>query len=282
MALLITSALAVGFDYAGETLALRLQTAALDLTTTVPAVTGARVLLADSTHDLIQVLQAALNATPSLPGGTTFAVTLSPLTGLVSIACSGDTFKMVGLASSTIGAVLGWTSAAAPAAASFTAQIQPRYLCLLASRESAGWSQKTPMAAAETAGGVSYGTRSGVVRWEDTIAFGFIPSDPGYVASLAVIGTPWEPAPASLGTLGTHTGAWSVSDCLAVALGQTCALARGNFQAIVSSSSERYDLVAIAGSDLAAPRVAYQFGPVWPAYRRWTVTLIRQSTGTRA
>lgn len=280
MGLAITSALAVGFDYAGESATVVLNSGGT-LTVTIPAVTSARVLLADSTHDLLQVLQTALN---TAAGSAIFAVSLSATTGKVTIAATGDTFKWVAVQSTTIGAILGFTASIAAFTASATADIQPRYLCLFASRESGGWSLKTPMAAAETAGGVSYGTTSGVVRWEDTFTFGFIPSDTTQVSVLSAVVTPWEPAAASLGSLGSHTGAWGVSDSLAVALGKTCALARGNYAAMCTSTTERYDLVAISGGDLTAPKVSYQFGPVWSAYKRWQVTLIRQSTptGTRA
>lgn len=282
MALAITSALAVGFDYAGETLTVGLSSGTT-YTATLAAVTSARVLLADSTHDVLQVLQTALNAMPSLPGGVSFAVVLSATTGLVTITCTGDTFKITAFGSSTIGPVLGFGNISLLTASS-TATYQPRYLCFFASRESGGWSQKTPMAAAETAGGVSYGTTSSVTRWEDTFTFGFIPSDTTQVSALSAVVTPWEPAVTNLASLGSHTGAWGVSDSLAVALGKTCALARGNYVAMCTSTTERYDLVAISGGDLTAPKVSYQFGPVWSAYKRWTVAMIRQSapTGTRA
>lgn len=276
---LLRTALAIGFDYAGETLGVVLSSGG-SLSPAVPAVTGARVLLADSTHDLLQVLQTALNAAAS---PATFAVTLSAATGKVTITCTGDTFKWVGVASTAIGKALGFTSALTPFAASFTADEQPHYLALFVSRQSAGWAPKTPISASETAAGVSYGVTSGIVRYEDELTFEFVPSDPTSRTTVDSLGTPWEPAAASLSTLGTHSGAWGVLDCLAVALGQTCALARGNFQAIVSSTTERYDLVSIPAADLTAPRAPYQIAG-WEAYRRLTLGLIRQSTptGTRA
>lgn len=281
MALAITNALAVSFDYAGETLTVGLSSGTT-YTATLAAVTSARVLLADSTHDVLQVLQTALNAMPSLPGGVSFAVALSATTGLVTITCTGDTFKITALGSSVIGPVLGFGNISLLTASS-TATYQPRYLCFFASRESAGWSPKTPMAAAETVGGVSYGTTSATTRWEDELTFAFVPSDPTFATLVGSVATPWEPAAASLASLGSHTGAWGVSDSLAVALGKTCALARGNYRSLCTSTSERYDLVAISGADLAAPKAPYQV-PGWEAYRRWTVTMIRQSTptGTRA
>lgn len=277
---LIRSALAIGFDYPGETLALVLQSGG-SIAPVVPAVTGARVLLADGTHDLLQVLSLALNA--AAPGGVIFSVSLSAATGLVTISCSGDSYKWVGAASSTIGAALGFTSALTLFATTFTAPEQPKYLMLFVSRMSAGWSPKTPIAAATTAGGVSYGVTSGTVRWEDEFAFDFVPSDPTSKSTVGSAATPFEPSTTDLASLGSHAAPWSVSDCLAVALGKTCALARGNFQAIVSSTTERYDLVSVSPADLAAPRAPYQVQG-WEAYRKLTLGLVRQSTptGTRA
>lgn len=276
----IRSALAIGFDYAGETLSVNLGSGGT-YTATLPAVTGARVMLATNAHDLLQVLQTSLNAMPSLPVGVSFAVTMSPTTGKVSIACTGDTFKITSIDASTVGQRLGWTASAPTLAAAHTAEEQPQYLVLAPSRASPGWSPKTPMATAETAGGQNYGTTSGVTRWEDELVFDFLPADPSARDLVASLATPWEPAAAFLTSLGSHVAPWSVSDCLAVALGQSCALARGNFQALCSSSSERYDIVSIAGADLAAPRSAYQV-PGWEAYRRWTVGLIRSGTAKRA
>jgi hypothetical protein len=275
MAMQITSAIAVSFDYAGESLAFDLSGGSY--TATVPAVTNARVLLAPSASELAAVLVAAL----STASGATFSASMGT-DGRWTIAVAGDTWKCNAIHTSTVGAILGWTASASTLAANHTAERQPKYLMLFAARSSSGWTQRTPISAAETIGGVSYGVTSGIVRWEDAVTFDFIPSDPTQVSTRGEITTPWEPDAASLSTLGAHATPWSVSDCLAVALGRTCALTK-SFATIIASTSERYDLCAIAGTDLGAPRAAYQF-PVWPVYRRWQVSLVRQSTptGTRA
>ena len=62
-----------------------------------------RVNLATSATDAIRVLQAALNAAPSLPGGVSFAVALDGDTGLVTITCTGATAKLPDLYNSVIG-----------------------------------------------------------------------------------------------------------------------------------------------------------------------------------
>lgn len=158
------------------------------------------------------------------------------------------------------------------------------HLATFVERVSADWQQRTAVASAETAGGVGYGVTSGITRWQDELTFGFIPRDPTFGTSLGVSQTPWEPDAAYLTALGTvDARAYSVSDLLAGALGKTCAFAAGNFQALRTSTGERYHLVTIPGRECGAPRLA-RLRAGWDAYRRWTTALIRQSTptGTRA
>lgn len=158
------------------------------------------------------------------------------------------------------------------------------HLATFVERVSADWQQRTAVASAETAGGVGYGVTSGITRWQDELTFGFIPRDPTFGTSLGVSQTPWEPDAAYLTALGTvDARAYSVSDLLAGALGKTCAFAAGNFQALRTSTTERYHLVTIPGRECGAPRLA-RLRAGWDAYRRWTTALIRQSTptGTRA
>ena len=158
------------------------------------------------------------------------------------------------------------------------------HLATFAERVSADWQQRTAVASAETAGGVGYGVTSGITRWQDELTCGFIPRDPTFGTSLGVSQTPWEPDAAYLTALGTvGARAYSVSDLLSTAMGKTCAFAAGNFQALRTSTGERYHLVTIPGRECGAPRLA-RLRAGWDAYRRWTTALIRQSTptGTRA
>lgn len=158
------------------------------------------------------------------------------------------------------------------------------HLATFVERVSADWQQRTAVASAETAGGVGYGVTSGITRWQDELTFGFIPRDPTFGTSLGVAQTPWEPDAAYLTALGTvGARAYSVSDLLSTAMGKTCAFAAGNFQALRTSTGERYHLVTIPGRECGAPRLA-RLRAGWDAYRRWTTALIRQSTptGTRA
>lgn len=159
------------------------------------------------------------------------------------------------------------------------------HLALLRERISSDWSPRTAMAGGTAVDGVGYGVSSGVTTCDDELRFGWIPRDPTFRATLTLDQTPWEPEPDYLTVLGTPAGRlYSLSDLVvAEAHGRTLAFARGNFQALRTSTTERYDLVSLPIEDCARPRLARSRAG-WDAYRTWTTRMIRQSTptGTRA
>lgn len=280
-----TCALAQAFTHTAEAVDLRLtfSSGTSPVETTVPSGTY-RMCLAPSASDLIRVVQSRLNTALSGAGRTeTVTVSLSAA-GVFSLSVSPSAaFSALIIPSDSLRARLGFT--AAPASGSpTTADVPVWHLATFIERVSADWSQRTSVATAETESGAGYGVTSGITTWRDEVVFGFVPRDPTYRASLAVPQTAWEPAPAYLTTLGTvDAREFSVSDLLATGIGKTHAYAAGNFQALLSSTTERYHLVTIPGRECGAPRLA-RLREGWDAYRRWTVGLIRQSTptGTRA
>lgn len=235
-----------------------------------------RTGLAPAASDFARVWLGVLNAAMVSAGRAGVFSLMWGADGRYTLSCT-EAFTLAASAGSQ---ALGWT-AGASVGTSTTADYSPMHVLLLGERRSGMWGQITPIAAGETLGGVGYGVTSGVTRWEDEFDFGFVTRDASITGEYV---TPWEPAEASLGSLGAAHLPWSISDTLAVALGQTCALARGRFQAIRASTSVRYDLVTIPGKEIASPRVRYQLPP-WEKFLRWQVRLIRQSgtpTGTRA
>lgn len=274
----ITHALAVDFDHTGEALTLNIQADGTARIVTVAAVSDARVLLADSAHDLLQLLQAALNAaSPSLPGGVSFAVTMSSV-GKVVITCTGTSFKLPDLASKPIGATLGFTSGVLVFAKSATAQNAPKYLALFISKTGSLWTPAWGARFGQTADGRSQGWRSDVLAWENTaLTFGWIPLDPSTASSLGAPQTPAHPSAADLSTLGAHATPWSVSDFLVVSGGKTLAFAEGNFQTLRTSTSESFWLCSLDAQSLTRPRLARREG-VWDAYLTLSLGLMRQST----
>lgn len=251
-----------------------------------------RMCLAPSATDFLRALAVAVSAaldaargagnyvvTCALDASGMVTVTIEPGSDIppLDVTFAANTWQRLGLASDKPGGIIGSdhvTTGARPV----------WHLATFIERVSADWQQRTAVASAETAGGVGYGVTSGITRWQDELTFGFIPRDPSFGTSLGVSQTPWEPDAAYLTALGTVAArAYSASDLLATALGKTCAYAAGNFQALLTSTTERYHLVTIPGRECGAPRLA-RLRDGWDAYRRWTTLLIRQSTptGTRA
>ena len=244
-----------------------------------------RMNLAPAASDFLRASQAAINAAMLAEGSSnTVAFTLSAA-GILTITFAAALSSSVTFASG-VWQRLGLASNSIDLDANL-AIVGTRpvwHLATFAERVSADWQQRTAVASAETAGGVGYGVTSGITRWQDELTFGFIPRDPTFGTSLGVSQTPWEPDAAYLTALGTvGARAYSVSDLLSTVMGKTCAFAAGNFQALRTSTTERYHLVTIPGRECGAPRLA-RLRAGWDAYRRWTTALIRQSTptGTRA
>lgn len=156
----------------------------------------------------------------------------------------------------------------------------PWHLATFVERVSNDWTQRTPISAAETIAGIGYGVTSGTPTWSDEIAFGFVPRDPTFRASLGLYQTAWFPADSYLAAPGIVAAReYSVSDLLTESLGQTVAYANGTFQTIRAGTTSTVDLVTIPGGEISAPRVV-RLRQGWDAYRRWTSRLIRQSTPT--
>lgn len=280
----LTCAIAENFVHTAEAFDLRASfvTGSVDVNAVVATGTY-RMCLAPSASDFIRAMEAALNAALALAVRTETVTCSLSAAGIFSITISDASDFLKFNLSSALRARLGFTGAPASGATA-TGSYPVWHLATFAERVSADWQQRTAVASAETAGGVGYGVTSGITRWQDELTFGFIPRDPTFGTSLGVSQTPWEPDAAYLTALGTvGARAYSVSDLLSTAMGKTCAFAAGNFQALRTSTTERYHLVTIPGRECGAPRLA-RLRAGWDAYRRWTTALIRQSTptGTRA
>lgn len=273
-------ALAVPYSLAGETFNFKLDgSTGTTRTPAIASTTDVYTCLGASTKDALRILAAAITA--ELPGGVTVTVTLNS-SGKVVIALTGDTFNSWTLHASAIGATLGFTTAVTSGSASVTADYPPKYLATFVEVTRLVWTPVGQNTFSTTSGGLSYGYQSSTLLWTAEPTFGFIPRDPSF-NDANTLQTPFHPADASLSALGSHAVPWGVSDVLRHAGGKVCHLAIRNLQDLVSSTSELYYLVSVAGADLARPRIERQTG-AWDKYLRWTVTLHRQTTptGTRA
>lgn len=275
----LTSAVAVPFSWTsgGTDIVLTFASGASPVNVTVATGTY-RMQLAPAATDFVRVVQNAINAALVGAGrAEVFTITMLPSsliyvesTGVFTMALS-DTFK-------TLGFSVGMSSAL-----NATSTYPPANFATFIERVCADWSPKSAVAGAETNAGVGFGVYSGAWREEDEIAFGFIPRDPSTRASLSVNQTPWMPDAGSLVGAAMMPRQWTCRDVLETAGGKTCAMASGNLQTLLSSTSARYDIVTLPFAEIAAARKD-RVRESWNAYFRWTSRWIRQSTqtGTRA
>lgn len=275
----LTSALAVPFAWTSSAPDIVLQFASGTSPVNVNVASGTyRMVLAPALSDFLRVVQNAINAAVAGAGRTeVFAVTMGA-DSRITVSATGA-FRTATLPVAL--AAMGFSSNLAPYATSFVADVPPAFFATFVERVSQDWTTRTAVAGGETLSGATYGIYSGAWREEDDVAWGFIPRDPSTRSSLAVNQTPWLPA---FGVVyGNHLGQWGIVDILASAGGKTCALAFGNLQTLLSSTTATYDLVSLPFGEIAAPRKA-RLRDGWDAYFRWTVRLLRQSTqtGTRA
>ena len=237
-----------------------------------------RVLLSPAASDLLAVLNAAIvTAMGAVPRTETIVFSMTAA-GLVTITASAAV-TMADLHTSTLGAILGFTSGIAGSFTTRTADRMPRHVALLCGQASAPWAPTREMAVEMAAGGTTYGVMGTQETHETDAVFSFIPDEPGITSDAL---TPWAPTKANLSTVGSHTGVWSVRDMLRLAIGQTWTFAH-DYQTVRSSSSERFDYVTVHHDTIRAPRITRSIPDVI-RYTTWTAKLVRVSpyTGVRA
>lgn len=237
-----------------------------------------RVLLSPAASDLLAVLNAAIVTAMGAVSRTETIVFSMTAAGLVTITASAAV-TMADLHTSTLGAILGFTSGIAGSFTTRTADRMPRHVALLCGQASAPWAPTREMAVEMAAGGTTYGVMGTQETHETDAVFAFIPDEPGITSDAL---TPWAPAKANLATVGSHTGVWSVRDMLRLAIGQTWTFAH-DYQTVRSSSSERFDYVTVHHDTIRAPRITRSIPDVI-RYTTWTAKLVRVSpyTGVRA
>lgn len=240
-----------------------------------------RILLAPSSGDtteFLAALQAAINAALATAlRAETMTVTMRS-DGLVSITSTGAV-SMTAIHSSALGALIGFTD---NVATSFTTRYgarQPRHCAFLCGQQVAPWAPTREMAVEITAGGTTVGVVGDCETHDTSARFDFIPDEPALTSDYI---TPWAPAKSDLGSIGSHSGVWSVRDMLRLAIGQTWGYAH-DYQAVRASSSERFDLVAVHPDSLRAPKISRTIPDVI-RYTSLDLRLVRKTpyTTTRA
>ena len=223
-----------------------------------------------SVQDFLRHVETRINAKLATLGrAETVTVSISTQ-GIVSIAMSGGVATWT--FTSTLRDTLGMGSTTFTSLATAAGTYPPQGLYLFCGGDSDGWQRKEPIAGAMTQAGASYGVRSNIVTWEDTVRMEFIPSDPDARTQIGESWSPWENNDATL--------PWPCTRLVETALSKRCAFAR-YWQDTRASTSERYDLVTIPPDTLKTPDVKQQF-PSLTTFRTWPLRMVRTATETRA
>jgi hypothetical protein len=239
-----------------------------------------RVALAPSATDALRVLEAALNA--AAPVGTAFAVSLSAVTGLVTIT-SSSAFKFTTLHSSTLGRVLGCEAMGSPAL-TYTTPRAPWYTGLFVAIKPGLWQVRTPGASERDEGGRVYSLAGSVSSYDADVRVELVPRDPTRATEAESPATPLLPDAQyrhQLGDTSVAARAWSLLDVAAASRNRLCAWCPLDLAGLLASTSTRYDLAYLSPLDFRAQR----FDPVWERYvsASFRLTLPGEAhTGTRA
>lgn len=241
--------------------------------------TAAGVLPAEAITAIVGLLNTYYAGSP------TFSSSMDPSTGRWTLSASSGVFTYTAvnaLFDATFGVLVGSASST-----SATSTYPPRYLLLFSSLVGQDWQQQTPLAGQTAEDGTVYAISSGTTRYTDTLDLSYIPVDPTAQAQAGTACSPWFSAdaylPLSGALLNVAAQPWDVSDHLQASLGQTQALARGNWPAVCASAAAYYDLVTIPADEVSAPKVKMQF-TAWTRWRRWTTKITRlasQPVGNR-
>ena len=236
-----------------------------------------RMHLAPTGTDAVRKLQSVIRAAMVTAGRADSAdltVTLGA-TGLVTIAMSSTTIDPTW--TGTLGKLFGFNALSGYSpAASHTGNAPPWYLFVFAGGGQSQWHPRTTMAHGRTMDGAQYGISSDITTWRNDVTLDFIPYDPTYRTLQGETTTPWLPAAADLATLGSHDVPWSCADLCRAALGRVCALSL-DWLTDHPSTTSRYHLVSIDGSDLVEPK-AEPVTQGWEAYVRWRIKVTRNAT----
>lgn len=222
-----------------------------------------------SVQDFLRHVETRINAKLATLGRSETVTVSISTQGIVSIAMSGGVATWT--FTSALRDALGMGSTTFTSLATAAATYPPRHLYLFCGGDSNGWQRKEPIAGAMTHAGKSYGVRSGIVTWDDTVQLEFIPSDTDARTLAGETWSPWEAA---------ASPPWPVDDLIETALAKTCAFAR-HWQDVRSFTSEAYDLVTIPPEVLRAPDARHQF-PGLTTFKTWALRMVRTATETRA
>ena len=276
-----TSALAVPFDFTGDTFDLSVTFTSgspSTVTCTVPAGTY-RISLAPASSDFLRVLQSRMNAAlATATRAETCTVSVSQ-GGVCTIAFSVTVDEIA--VSSQLAAVLGFAAdVIASSASSATASHPVRYLALFSELNGGMWLARQAGGAETTTGGVSYALAAAHTWYECTHTAGFVPWTPTFAAAWSSEATPLYPEEQYLTSLGLTSAlrGWSLLDVFAVARNTLCAVALGTWRTARTDTGARIVRAYVGPSTILSPQTE-RLDAAWDGFASLPLHLTRPSSG---
>lgn len=274
MGLSATTALAPTFAWTSAGTDLTITIGGTPYAVTVPTIAATRFLLAGSATEFMAHVVSAIN-TAVAASGRTFTLTMLP-SGRLRLAIDSDKFTL--FTSLAFNRLMGFFGTGTYE--HVDADSPPWYFAMFGSVSGGVWAPMQSGGFEVTAGGGVYGFAGTRTAYRRDLTCEFIPWDEAVRSARGDEVSSMWPDLAYIGDLaGTGvTRPWSVLDVLQAARNVDCGLALGNFQAVLTSTTEPFYVCRVAPGSLLSPEITRQ-NDRWPVYVGHKLGVVLPTTG---
>lgn len=274
MGLSATTALAPTFAWTSAGTDLTITISGTPYAVTVPTIAATRFLLAGSATEFMAHVVSAIN-TAVAASGRTFTLTMLP-SGRLRLAIDSGKFTLS--TSLAFNRLMGFFGTGIYQ--HVDADSPPWYFAMFGSVSGGVWAPMQSGGFEVTAGGGVYGFAGTRTAYRRDLTCEFIPWDEAVRSARGDEVSSMWPDLAYIGDLaGTGvTRPWSLLDVLQAARNVDCGLALGNFQTVLTSTSEPFYVCRVAPGSILSPEITRQ-NDRWPVYVGHKLGVVLPTTG---
>lgn len=274
MGLSATTALAPTFAWTSAGTDLTITIGGTPYAVTVPTIAATRFLLAGSATEFMAHVVSAIN-TAVAASGRTFTLTMLP-SGRLRLAIDSGKFTLS--TSLAFNRLMGFFGTGIYE--HVDADSPPWYFAMFGSVSGGVWAPMQSGGFEVTAGGGVYGFAGTRTAYRRDLTCEFIPWDEAVRSARGDEVSSMWPNLAYVGDLaGTGvTRPWSLLDVLQAARNVDCGLALGNFQTVLTSTSEPFYVCRVAPGSILSPEITRQ-NDRWPVYVGHKLGVVLPTTG---
>lgn len=274
MGLSATTALAPTFAWTSAGTDLTITIGGTPYAVTVPTIAATRFLLAGSAVEFMAHVEDAIN-TAVAASGRTFTLTMLP-SGRLRLAIDSGKFTLS--TSLAFNRLMGFFGTGTYH--HVDADSPPWYFAMFGSVSGGVWAPMQSGGFEVTAGGSVFGFAGTRTAYRRDLTCEFIPWDEAVRSARGDEVSSMWPNLAYVGDLaGTGvTRPWSLLDVLQAARNVDCGLALGNFQTVLTSTSEPFYVCRVAPGSILSPEITRQ-NDRWPVYVGHKLGVVLPTTG---